>query len=410
MAKHGRATAAEDPTRVVVHDFSGHPFQVQLARHLATRGLHSTHLYCPSFLTPKGNVNDDAGSSFRSIGVPLRNPFEKYSGPKRFVQELEYGWRVSRAVRRIKPDVVVSANTPLLAAFVFQLAMKLSRTPVVFWQQDVYSTAIAGHLNERAGFIGRVVGAAFVHLEKWLLRSSRRVVVISEDFLDTLRDWKVDTNRIDVIENWAPVDELPLRPRPNSWSKDHGISDSETVFLYAGTLGLKHEPSVLIDLARAFDDRDEVRVIVASEGLGADWLGGEAKPSDGIDLLPFQPYDDLPDMLACADVLIVLLEADAGTFSVPSKVLTYHCAGRALLGAMPAENLASRNIVATGSGVIVPPGDGEAFVAAAKQLLADRDERIAKGRRARAYAERTFDIDAITDRFVSIIDATRSGS
>ena len=136
------------------------------------------------------------------------------------------------------------------------------------------------------------------------------------------------------------------------------MTDDDTVIVYAGTLGLKHQPAVLLDLANSLADRPDVKLIVASEGLGADWLR-EHDHDRRLVQLPFQPYDDLPLMLAAADVLVVLLEADAGTFSVPSKVLTYHCAGRAILGAMPAENLASRNIARVGSGVVTAPGDGD---------------------------------------------------
>ena len=73
------------------------------------------------------------------------------------------------------------------------------------------------------------------------------------------------------IENWAPVDELPARPRENEWARRHGL-DGKPVLLYSGTLGLKHDPGLLHRLAEALP---EVAVVVASEGLGADWL-----PSD----------------------------------------------------------------------------------------------------------------------------------
>ena len=398
-------------SHVVVHDFSGHPFQVQLARHLASPhpsapdGIRTTHVYCPSFLTPRGNVDDTGDSQFQSIGVALRKPFEKYSGPKRFLQEIEYGWRLSREMKRQDPDVIVSANTPLLAALVFQIAMKLRRRPIVFWQQDVYSEAMSVHLSERFGFVGRLAGWFLLRVETWLLRSSQRVVVISDAFLDTLRDWKVDLDVVDVVENWAPLDELPVRPRPNPWSERHGVTDDQTVFLYAGTLGLKHEPSLLLDVARTFRDRPDVRVIVASEGVGAQSLADDPESAGSLEQLPFQPYEDLPDMLATADVLMVLLEADAGGFSVPSKVLTYHCAGRAILGSMPLENLASMNIANTGSGVVVPAGDSDAFVAAAVALADDPERRVAMGEAARSYAERVFDIGSITARFEQILAA-----
>jgi hypothetical protein len=108
-------------------------------------------------------------------------------------------------------------------------------------------------------------------------------------------------------------------------------------------------------------------------------------------------------MLGSGDVLLVLLEPDAGVFSVPSKVLTYHCAGRAILGAIPRENLSVRTIEGNGAGVVVDPGDADAFVAAAGRLIDDPDTRRQMGEAARRAAETTFDIDTITDEFVTVL-------
>lgn len=392
-------------SRIVVHDFSGHPFQVQLARELARRGHTATHFFCPSFQTPKGNVGADDGSGkFDSIPIPLFRPFAKYSGGKRLIQELEYGIRAGRAIAKAKPEVVLTANTPLIAAVVLQLILLARRIPIVFWQQDVYSVAMAGHLERRGGLIGKLVGKVLISMEKWLLRSSEQVVVISSDFLDTVEDWGTDLARVSVVENWAPLDELPLRPRPNAWSERHGITD-ETVLLYAGSLGLKHEPSILLELARAFEGRDDVKIIVVSEGRGATWLEREMRPEDNLELLPFQDFQDMPDMLATADVLLVLLEPDAGGFSVPSKVLTYHCAGRPILGAMPEENLAARIITRNGSGAVVAPGDGQMFASEAKRLVDHPELRQEMGAASRRYAVETFDLEAIGDKFEPVLRA-----
>ena len=96
-------------------------------------------------------------------------------------------------------------------------------------------------------------------------------------------------------------------------------------------------------------------MLVVSEGPGADWLAEHASPDDALRLLPYQPYERLPEVLASADVLVAVLEPDAGAFSVPSKVLTYLCAGRPLLGALPADNLAARVVTQSGGGIVVPP-------------------------------------------------------
>jgi len=407
------ATAAEgrdDRHRVLVHDFSGHPFQAQLARSLASSGHLVTHVYCGSFQTPHGAVGDsDEVSSFNSLGIDLGRDFAKYSFVRRLRDEIRYGIQFSRLARRQRPDIVVSANTPLVAAFVIQMSLLVRRIPIVFWQQDIYSMAMRQHLTRRGGVIGSTVGAMFQQVEKFLVRTSDWVVVISDDFMGTLRDWRVDETRVSVIENWAPLDEVPVASRPNGWSQRHGFDDGDTILLYAGTLGLKHQPSMLLELGRTFADRPDVRVVVASEGLGANWLRERISDAREVELFPFQEYSDLPEMLGTGDILLVLLEPGAGMFSVPSKVLTYHCAGRAILGAIPPENLASRIIEQNGSGLVVAPGDTDSFVEAARQLIDEPTGRTEMSAAARSYAELTFDIVAITASFNRILERCVGG-
>jgi colanic acid biosynthesis glycosyl transferase WcaI len=394
---------------VMVHDFSGHPFQAQLSRSLARRGFHTLHVYCSSFQTPKGAVGDKspAGES-RSVGISTHRSFHKYSLVRRSLQEIEYALRLIRLIREERPNVIITSNTPLVAALILHVAIKATRRPVVFWQQDIYSYAMRKHFTDRFGRIGRLVGSLFVRAERWILRTSDHVVVISPDFADVLGDWGVDQQNVTVIPNWAPLDEVPQRSRPNAWSEKFQIADDDIVLLYAGTLGLKHEPSMLLELGRAFADRSDVRVIVASEGLGASWLAEHLGDETSLELVPFQPYEDLPDMLGSGDVMLVLLEPHAGVFSVPSKVLTYHCAGRPILAAIPAVNLAGRIISDNGSGLVVAPGDAEQFVRAARRLVDDPAMRTDMSTAARRYAEASFDIDVITDRFVSSIEAAAS--
>jgi glycosyltransferase involved in cell wall biosynthesis len=229
-------------------------------------------------------------------------------------------------------------------------------------------------------------------------------VVISEDFLPLLRRWGVNA-RVSVIENWAPLDELPALPRQNAWALKHGL-DGHTVFLYSGTLGFKHDPSLLLELARWARGRD-VLVLVVSEGRGADWLAERAQGEPALRLLPYQPYDRLPEVLASADVLVAVLRPEAGAFSVPSKILTYLCVARPVLASVPADNLAARVVERSGGGVVVEPGDTPAFLAAAETLLDDQSRRAELGARARAYAVMSFDIDAIAGRFESVLEAAR---
>ncbi|MGI8710988.1 MAG: hypothetical protein ACR2LA_08365 [Acidimicrobiales bacterium] len=72
--------------RILVHDFSGHPFQAQLSRELARRGHEVRHVHCDSYTSGRGNVDrtadDPATLSFQAVSLDAA--FDKYSPLRRF--------------------------------------------------------------------------------------------------------------------------------------------------------------------------------------------------------------------------------------------------------------------------------------------------------------------------------------
>ncbi|MGN6378220.1 MAG: glycosyltransferase family 4 protein [Gaiellales bacterium] len=404
---------AAAPSRMVVHDFAGHPFPVELSRALAERGHQVLHLHCASDVTGKGAVTgtDRDPRGFRVEGIQLDSPFDKYRPAKRARQEFEYGRQVAARVRGFRPDAVISANTPLIALTVIQREVARARARFVFWQQDVLSLAMTRFYADRVPVAGPAMAAGFRGLERRLLRRADSVIAISDDFVPLLNSWGVRADRVSVIENWAPLDELPVQPRDNAWSDEHGLRGMRTV-LYAGTMGMKHNPELLVRVAERFADEPDVRVVVVSQGRGADYMREQAglRGLHNVIVLPYQPYERLPEVLASGDVLVALLEADAGVFSVPSKVLSYHCAGRPLLAAVPSQNLAARVISRAGSGVVVDPHDVAGFVSAAERLLTDEDARRLMAAAGRAYAESRFDVGRLAGRFESAMAVNGVGS
>ena len=391
--------------RILVHDYSGHPFQVQLSRWLAQNGHSVFHRYSGSIQTPRGALQrraDDApGFDIAALSLPA--PLAKYSYFRRRAQERAYGALLAAETLRLRPDIVISSNAPPDILPAFQRASRQVSARFVFWVQDIYAEAIAHLLARRSRVVATLAGAWYRRVESTAMRASDAVVAITEDFLPLLARWGVARERFSVIENWAPLQEMPRRPKNNAWAATQGL-DGRFCFLYAGTLGLKHDPALLVALAQAYRSDPEIAVVVLSEGIGADFLACQ-KAELGLAnliLLPFQPFTSMPDVLASADVLIALLEPEAGIFSVPSKILTYLCAGRALLLSIPAENLGARTVERVGAGLWASPGDRAGFLASAHKLREDAALRAACGEKARHYAENTFDIDRIGARFLEV--------
>jgi colanic acid biosynthesis glycosyl transferase WcaI len=393
---------------IVMHDYSGHPFQVQLSRELARRGHQVRHQYCSSYTTGRGAV-ERAPEDPRSFSVEplcMASEFARYSPLRRILQEFRYGASLARGLRCSPPQVVVMCNIPLLAHAVAAVMLRISGIAMVFWQQDVYSDAIGTAVRVR---LGRRVGGALAwiadRVECHIARSSVRVIPISQRFTDVLRRWNVPPDVVTTIPNWAALPEMPRRPRDNAWAHRHDLV-GRNVVLYSGTLGLKHDPQIFLDLASALGEHDpDARVVVISEGQGRALLEEERDrlQLNNLMLFDYQPYSSLPNVLASGDVLITVLQPDASRYSVPSKVLNYLCAARPVIGIMPAENEAADTLLMSGAGVVVSPDDRGTAVTRLLDLLAAPKRRDEMGAAGRRYAEEAFDIAAIGARFESVL-------
>lgn len=397
--------------RVFVHDFGGYAFPVTLSRALARRGHTVLHGYCASLqTTPRGGLEPqpDDPATLTIRGQHLQQPLDKAALVTRWRQENAYGRLAVAELSRFRPDVVLSGNTPLDAQRRLLRAARRQDVRFVFWVQDLIGEAAYRLLHTRLPVAGHAVGLYYRDLERRLLRRSDAVVAITDDFAPFLATAGVPEERQTVIENWAPLEEVPVHPKANAWAQAHGLA-GRPVLLYSGTLAMKHNPDLLLQLALQLRAQPEAWVVVVSQGIGAEWLAAR-KAEHGLDnlvLLGYQPFEDVPQMLAAADVLLAVLEPDAGVFSVPSKVLTYLCAARPILLAVPPGNLAARIVRTHDAGPTVAPDDTAGFVAAAEALLADPDRRARHGQNARRYAEATFDIERITDRFEAVLTTCR---
>jgi putative colanic acid biosynthesis glycosyltransferase WcaI len=384
--------------RLVVHDFGGYPFILQLSSALAQRGYEVLHVVADGFRTPKIAIGDDRVPHLHIEAVTLREPM-RGGGFARYRQEARYARLVAERVSAFHPDAVISANSPLTVQQALLRVSGASRGAFVFWLQDLHSVAIGRLLGRRLGVAGGLIGKVFGRMERRLLRNSDAVVPISTDFLPVLKAWGVDGDLITVRENWAPIDHpLPGDDSP-SWAAEHDLVAGPLI-VYSGTLALKHNPALLVDLARGLPD---ALVAVVAEGSGAEWLRSNAQGVTNLRLLPLQPYEDVARMLASADLLVAVLEADASAFSAPSKVLTYIAAGRPVLAAMPKDNPMAKLLLRTGAGWVIEPDDPSALVRAAAELLGRPATLNAAAKAAVAYASAAFEIESITDEFETIL-------
>lgn len=382
---------------ILVNDYAGHPFQIELSRTLAGLGYSVNHAYCNTNVTPRGAL-DETDDGPRIFGISTGDGFEKYNISRRLVAEFLYGAKSVRLMATKRPDVCLNSNVPIISLAMITVAARLLGARNVLWLQDFQAGLVVMSAGERhpAAIISRWV-------ENWCIRRADHVVAISDGFAREVGSIRKSSEHVSTIPNWAPIEDLPVLPKRNSWSIENGYADRR-VFLYSGTLGMKHRPSALTELALRLEKVDpEAVLLVVSESVGVDWIEEQRSPDQplaNLEILPFQPFDDLPAVMGTADVLIALLEPDAGEFSVPSKVLSYLCSGRPVLGLMPLRNAAAQLIDDQASAGLVAE-DIDGFLKSGEFLAENAELRAAMGRRGRRYAEHAFDANAIASRFLT---------
>ncbi|HEX8372230.1 MAG TPA: glycosyltransferase family 4 protein [Chthoniobacterales bacterium] len=391
-------------SRILVHDYGGYSFPLELSRELARRGHEVCHVFVNFLATARADfektADDPPQLSIRAVHMSPHYDKRKYVFYLRFWMNLQYAARLLREVASQKPDLVLSGNAPTEIQLPLCLFCSIRGISFANWVQDFFSVAVKRLLSSKQKLLGAIVGNLYEAADRWVVTRSAVSILISGEFSKVIEGWGVDQSPCAVIPNWAPVEKCPTGPKQNWWSESQGLS-SKFVFLYSGTLGLKHNPSHFLALAKEFESDANVQIVVVAEGAGAEWIKEQLllEKRSNLRVLPYQSAAELPQVLATGDVLMAVLENDASHFSVPSKILTYLCAARSILLAVPTQNLASQIVIQNQMGLVSDPDDAASFIKNARSLYRDPSLREEMALRARRYAEENFRIEKVADKF-----------
>jgi glycosyltransferase involved in cell wall biosynthesis len=398
--------------RIVVNDYLGHAPQVQLSRALASRRHDVLHLYSSGVQTPKADLHrqpDDPPNLTIEGIAPTSRASGSFLGER--LRETRFGRAVAKRAMAFRPDVTIGCNNPLDVQRELQRACHRRGIPFVYWMQDFYAVQLDRQLESRSVPLSVAAGGYYHWLERSLLQRSSAVVAVAHDYLNILAEhWDVHDRQCMVVRNWAPLDAVRPRARANSWAKAHGLMDKKVV-LYTGTLGPAEDPMQLPALAQRLGAQPDIKLVVVSEGEGAARVAAEAR-SKGIGnlvVLPFQNHEAYDEVLASADVLLGLISPQAGILYVPSKVSSYLCAGRPIVLSAPWQNVAAQFVRESGGGHVAPADDPAALTEIILGYLNNETLRTQAGEKARQYAEQTFDIVKITDRFERLFERLHTG-
>jgi exopolysaccharide biosynthesis WecB/TagA/CpsF family protein len=382
------------------------PYTTDFAEHLAAAG-HSTTVitgfpHYPAWRLQHGESRWRATEIRSGVRVLRRRHYVPRSQSAARRAMYEGSFLVHGALSRTeRPDAVFGVIPSLSGGLLARFFAARARAPYGLIVQDLMAPA-ARQSGIRGGT--RVAGAT-AFAERWAMARAHTVATASESFRPYLRELGVDEHRILDLPNWTHVG-LPTADRAATRER-LGWPPDRTVVLHAGNMGLKQGLEQVIEAARRADSLGAPSLFVLmGDGSQRTALESKARGVQRIRFLPFQPEDEVPDVLNAADVLLVSERASVIDMSLPSKLTSYFAAGRPIVGAVPAAGSTAREIVRSRAGVIIPTGDPDTLNSIVAELQADPQRVEALGSAGRAYAASALDLGTARARMDLVLERT----
>jgi colanic acid biosynthesis glycosyl transferase WcaI len=306
-----------------------------------------------------------------------------------------------QALRGWRPDVILTTSPPLPVSVPSLLLRWIYRAPIVLNLQDILPEAAV-----RVGLLtNKHLIKIFEKLERFSYRSADAISVICEAFTENLRHKQVPESKLNLIPNWVNTNFIcPLPKESSPFRQAHNLQD-KFVVMYSGNIALTQGMQTVIAAARLLQPLPKIVVVIVGESKALAELEQLCHKNNvqNVVLVPFQPRDQLPQMLAAADVGLILQKHNVVSFNMPSKIPVLLASGRAIIASVPIDGTAARSIRRSGGGIVVAPENPAALAHAIQSLYHDPRKLQRLATQGRIFAEKTYASDPIINQYETLL-------
>ena len=267
-----------------------------------------------------------------------------------------------------KPDIVIVIAPSFFSAPFGWLTAKLTGSKSLIHIQDYELDAMFGLGMAKKGKIAKIAAS----LETLMLRGFDAVSSISFNMVNKAVEKGVDENKVILFPNWVDTDFITPEADRLFFRKRWNIEPTDKVILYSGNMGKKQGLELVLDAAEAIHDRPNVKFVMVGHGVHKDELESITKQK-GLKNIIFKDlveYKELPDLMAMADIHLVVQKKGAADAVLPSKLTSILSAGgHSLITAEPHTELGILSEKFPGISKCVDPENLTAFIDGLESLL-----------------------------------------
>jgi colanic acid biosynthesis glycosyl transferase WcaI len=288
---------------------------------------------------------------------------------------------MSAVTARFDADIVFAMSPPMTLGVAGWVAAKRRGVPFVFNIQDVFPDVAI-----ETGTISspRVIKAA-KKLEAFVYDKADVVTVLSEEMNRNVIE-KTES-ATEIIPNFVDVDVFTPGPLENSYREEYGLAGKRVV-MYCGNVGFSQSIELLAEAAREMQDLDDVIFVVNGGGSSIEEVRRRSEGLDNFMIIPYQPVERVPEVLASADVHVIPLRKGLAWSSVPSKLYKILAVKRPVVASVDEGTEVGNVVVEAKAGRAVPPDVVEPLTNALRELLESPVLRHEMGESGRDWVER----------------------
>ena len=328
----------------------------------------------------------------------------------RFFENFSFGitstWRI---LNLPKPDVVYLYNWPVFAAGMNSWALKnlISKdTKIVNNVRDIYPESLLGKKMIREnGFIAKTLR----WLDKADLRRADVVITLSPSMKELLiEDRGLPPDKVLMLPNWLDAGKFSDNlTKYGTFRQKHGIPKETFLAIFAGTITLSAGLDLYIKAAEILQNNDKIQILLVGEGSERKRIEAkiaEKRLKNIRCIYPMLP-EEVPQVQAAADVLLLSLTGEMSHSAAPSKQIAYMFSGRPILASITGTGTPASIIADSKSGFVLPPGNPQAVADKLIELSENPEGLEGIGENARNYARNNFAKDVVMPKLINLFES-----
>ncbi|MHC4142207.1 MAG: glycosyltransferase family 4 protein [Planctomycetota bacterium] len=309
--------------------------------------------------------------------------------------------------RMKRGEVFLYTTNPPYLGVIGGIITLFRKHPYVVLLHDSYP-----QLTELVGMIpsGGLVDRLWHRCNRFMYKRAEQSIVLCKAARRLVCDtYDIDPQRVHIVHNWADPNKIRMKPKTeNEFAREHGLVEPFTV-LYSGNLGLYYDFKTILDTAELLRD-ENFRLVFIGAGGRRDWIAEQIEQRNLTNtlLLPYQPFERLPESLTACDASLVTIQEGVEGISYPSKLYASLAVGQPILAISEPGSELYDQVIGNDVGYWFELGDAEGLADRIRKMM--RDPRGCKrmGRRARELFEREYTRDASAAKYKKVLRQARA--